>query len=36
MAEQNKPRMDKTGQQVRSRAGGAEQLSRGQQRQRAM
>ena len=36
MAKQNRPRIDKTGQQARSRAGGTEQLSRGQQRRRAM
>jgi hypothetical protein len=36
MAKQNRPRIDKTGQQGRSRAGGTEQLSRGQQRRRAM
>src|SRR2546423_6616196 len=32
----NRPRTDKTGQQVRSRAGGTEQLSRGQPRRGAM
>ena len=36
MAKHNRPRTDKTGQQGRSRAGGTEQLSRGQQRRRAM
>ena len=36
MAKQNRPPMDKTGQQGRSRAGGTEQLSRGQQRRREM
>jgi Domain of unknown function (DUF929) len=36
MAKKNRPRKDKTGQQGRPRAGGTEQLSRGQQRRRAM
>jgi hypothetical protein len=36
MAKHTRPPVDKTGQQGRSRAGGTEQLSRGQQRRRAL